>query len=94
MSAKVYYPTCWAPRKRAADEKPPVESPPLRGAKFFRCLVCLRDYRDVRLTGRTADMGPQPWNARLDRIARQYRCPCGHVGWSQCEDLRFAKGAP
>ncbi len=68
----------------------------------FRCARCRRRRvvyipRDggtwgfVTLTGRTRKHGHHR-GVRHDAVAREYRCGCGHVGWSRHRDLaRLAK---
>ena len=68
---------------------------------FFRCHALRRSYAHrlgldarakhvVTLTGRKKHVGyPNGVGARrVDEWRREYRCSCGHVGWSTHIDLR------
>jgi hypothetical protein len=43
---------------------------------------------DVVLTGRERPARINR-NARMDSVTREYRCSCGHVGWSRHIDLKL-----
>jgi hypothetical protein len=69
---------------------------------YFMCHACRRararslDWREykvgtVKLTGRTRAYTSKGYTAlgvRGDRVAREYKCSCGHVGWSNHNDLK------
>lgn len=62
---------------------------------WFRCSACrstlVRNYDStVELTGRTRPAPSRRYHARGSRSTgtlREYRCSCGHVGWSNHVDL-------
>lgn len=44
----------------------------------------------ITLTGRTKPYRPKKYTAlgaRSTTVSREYRCSCGHVGWSNHKDL-------
>lgn len=66
---------------------------------LFRCYACNRKYGGLsRIPSalfesvvRTGQTRPTPTSKRgkgASRVTRQYRCGCGHVGWSSHRDLR------
>lgn len=61
---------------------------------WFRCAKCRRERRrgggalQVQLTGRERPKNDGNAGYRSDTVEREYRCPCGHVGWSRHTDLR------
>ena len=58
----------------------------------FRCAVAAREFHRrstehvVELTGRTKKRRGPP-GQRMTNVSREYRCACGHVGWSAHVDL-------
>lgn len=75
------------------------------GAGHPLTFKCAKSHRDrvlrtgvphrVTLTGRerpNADGRGRPEGSRADNVRREYRCSCGHVGWSNHRDLRRMVG--
>lgn len=56
------------------------------GPLVFRCHRC-RFRFGVRLTGRQRENTSGNIPQRSSRKIREYRCTCGHVGWSRHKDL-------
>jgi hypothetical protein len=51
----------------------------------------VRNYHRITLTGRKRRYRPSKGTAlgiRSDTVAREYKCSCGHVGWSNHIDLK------
>lgn len=53
----------------------------------FRCPSCRGRASSVRLTGQARQINDGRSRGRSTNIRRQYRCRCGHVGWSRHVDL-------
>lgn len=53
----------------------------------------LRAHREITLTGRTRKVR-KPNGQRMTKTAREYRCTCGHVGWSRHVDLERLSRLP
>jgi len=64
---------------------------------WFRCWACRsalvrNTHTTVELTGRTRPYRRSKYHAagiRSTPVSREYRCSCGHVGWSNHFDLEL-----
>lgn len=65
---------------------------------WFRCAVDRSDYTTgmehrIELTGRSRPYHPpRVLGSRSTFRSREYRCSCGHVGWSNHRDLARLAG--
>jgi hypothetical protein len=58
----------------------------------FKCSACRGWPVDVELTGRSKPVKTNKPGPRMTRTALEYRCACGHVGWSRHKSLARIKG--